>query len=84
MNLDESQTLADYSFGREKQSDCFSENEKSESVSIDLGALVPYGPTLGPTRLGQSFKIRAEKVSGPYILPNNKIFDLENENSPSK
>jgi len=71
LNLDESQTLAEYNFGREKQSNYFFENEKSESVSAGLGALVPYGPTLGPTRLGQPFKIRAKKVSGPY---NTKYF----------
>jgi len=46
---------------REEKSGYFSENEKNESVSAGLGALVPYGPTLGPTRLGQPFKIKAEK-----------------------
>jgi len=58
LNETEEQTLAEHIFGIEEQSGCFSENEKSESVSTGLGALVPYRPTLGPTRLGQSFKIR--------------------------
>jgi len=59
LNGTEEQTLAEHSFGIEEQSGCFSENKKSESVLAGLGALVPYGPTLGPTRLGQPFKIRA-------------------------
>jgi len=39
----------------------FSESEKNESVSAGLGALVPYGPVLGLTYLGQSFKIKVVK-----------------------
>jgi len=38
-------------------------------VSAGLGVLVPYGPTLNPTPLGQSFKIKAKKkTSGPYNM----------------
>ena len=44
-----------------EKGDYFSESEKNESVSAGLGALVPYGPALGPTYLGQSFKIKVVK-----------------------
>jgi len=34
--------------------------------------------------MGQPFKEKAQEKSGSYILPNKKIFDLENENLPSE
>jgi len=34
-------------------------SEKNERVSAGLSVLVSYGPTLGSTLLGQSFKIKA-------------------------
>ena len=46
-----------------------------------LGHLV--GQPLGPLDFGHPLNIGAE-IRGLYILPNKKIFDLENENLPSK
>ena len=46
----------------------FLKSEKNESVLADLAVLVPYGPALGPTFLGQPFKNKGRKASGPYML----------------
>jgi len=39
---------------------------------------------LRPTYKGNPLIFRAENIKGPYILPNKKIFDLENKDSPVK
>jgi len=46
------------------------------------------GPALRPTYQDNPLKYRAGRNGsifiGPYILPNKKIFDPENKDSPSK
>ena len=61
LNLDEPQTLAEERYYSKRKEAIFSESEKNESVSAGLGTLVPYGSALGPTYLGQSFKIKVVK-----------------------
>jgi len=55
--------------------------------SVELGQrvrLLSYGPTFRPITIGQPFKREQRIKKGPYILPNKKIFDLENKDSPDK
>jgi len=59
---------------------CFCKVRGDGSIRADLGFVVPFGPSLRPNSLGQPLRNkRGRNKSGLDILPNKRIFDLENE-----